>query len=267
MKIQFASDLHLEFISASESSYTGIAAAPDADVLVLAGDIHNGTAGIEVFKVWPMPIVYVSGNHDVWGCADLDERMAEMRQACTGTSIHFLEKDAIVIDGVRFLGTTLWTDYLLFGFDVRPYIMDYCGRSMNDHSRINVAGNGITPLQLLTRHEASVAWLTAQLAQPFDGKTVVVTHHAPHLASVVSWHKSEYLVAAYASDLMHLMDVPTLWLHGHVHVSVDYCVRNTRIASNPRGYPRHPSNNELKNRIKFQNHDFDPQKTIELNEL
>ena len=266
MKIQFASDLHLEFISQSEKGYIGIEPAPDADVLVLAGDIHNGTSAVELFKDWPVPVIYVFGNHDAYRCIDLDDALEEMRRACEGTSILFLEKDAVVIEGVRFLGTTLWTDYLLFGNSERKTVMDYCRQSIYDHTMICVAGLGITPVQLLTRHEQSRMWLAEQMEVPFEGKTVVVTHHAPHPASLPNWHKSAFVKAAYASDLTELMDIPTLWLHGHVHLSVDYSVRNTRIATNPRGYPRHFHNADGSGGTRFQNEDFDRLKIIDLND-
>lgn len=263
MKIQFASDLHLEFITQSKNGYIGIDPAPDADVLVLAGDVDNGVAAIDFFKSWPVPVIYVYGNHDFYGCVDINERLAEMRDACMGTQINFLEKDAVIINGVRFLGTTLWTDYLLFGRDLRKTVMNYCGQTINDHCQIRVKGIGVTPAQLLTMHEKSVAWLADQLASPFRGKTVVVTHHAPHLMSLPDWDKSAYVKAAYASDMTELMDLSALWLHGHVHVSRDYWVGNTRIAANPRGYPRRKQDATTGD-MYFQNCEFNSQTIIDL---
>jgi Icc-related predicted phosphoesterase len=89
-------------------------------------------------------------------------------------------------------------------------------------------------------HKNSVRWLTEQLATPFDGETVVVTHHAPSPKSLVAGKPYLDLDWYYASDAEHLMhgdNAPVLWIHGHIHRNQDYVVGNTRVVCNPRGYP------------------------------
>ncbi len=112
MKIQLTSHLHLEF---SAKQYPGqhlITAHPEANVLVLAGDISTGTKAIDYFRGWPVPVVYVSGNHENYG-GDIDKVEERLRAQCAGTAIHYLERDRVDLAGIRFLGCALWTDYEL----------------------------------------------------------------------------------------------------------------------------------------------------------
>lgn len=88
MKIQIASDLHLEQLPAAlkERLPTLIAPAPDADLLVLAGDIHNDVAAIDLFKGWPVPVLYIPGNHEFYG-SGWPGAITHMRRACEGTAV------------------------------------------------------------------------------------------------------------------------------------------------------------------------------------
>ena len=87
-------------------------------------------------------------------------------------------------------------------------------------------------------HKRSRNFLEDELARPFDGATVVVTHHAPHPRSMHSRYGSDLLSAAYVSDLTTVIEAgqPNLWVHGHVHESFDYRVGATRVVCNPHGY-------------------------------
>ena len=252
MKIQLASDLHLEFINFKPGlSYTAsssrdflpkriIAPVPGADVLVLAGDIADGAYACTLFADWPsekrVPIILIAGNHEFYG-HPIDPIYAKLRQWAALNNVHFLENDSVVIEeGVRFLGTTLWTDYRLDLNRTQSQLMEFCGRRLNDHLRIRSGRHDFTPRDALARHEVARAWLTTELAKPFDGKTVVVSHHAPHPLSIHPRYIGDQLSAAFVSDLSDLMPGVDLWLHGHVHDSFDYQVGLCRVVTNPAGY-------------------------------
>ena len=116
MLIQYASDLHLEFLERRHPGVRLIEPAPGAEVLILAGDIHHADRAVEVFGNWPCPVIYVAGNHESYGTEILKVH-AQIRERVlartSGSAFHFLENEAVVIGRVRFLGTTLWTDYQL----------------------------------------------------------------------------------------------------------------------------------------------------------
>lgn len=110
MKIQLASDLHLELLENRFPNARIIEPAPGADLLVLAGDIHGAAKAVDAFRDWPVPVLYVAGNHEFYQHSWEQTRL-DIRAACAGTNIHFLDNDGFVFGGVRFLGCTLWTDF------------------------------------------------------------------------------------------------------------------------------------------------------------
>ncbi|MFO6419250.1 metallophosphoesterase [Hylemonella sp. W303a] len=241
MKIQLASDLHLEIlvkVSGGNDSLlhlqTIIQPVPNADVLVLAGDIHRGIQAVNVFRDWPVPVIYVAGNHEFYA-QKWEETRLKLRQACKEAGIHFLDDDELVLGGVRFLGSTLWTDFRQRGL-TQEQSMREGGQHMTDYYRIETDTGLLTPQQTLDAHLSSRSWLEVELAKPFEGKTVVITHHAPHPLSVHRRFVGDALNGCFVSDLTPLLFQADLWLHGHCHDNFDYQVGSCRVVSNPTGY-------------------------------
>jgi predicted phosphodiesterase len=236
MKILAVNDLHLE-ISLWMPTPSTVAAA---DLIVLAGDIGRRTEGL----VWARMaftgkrVVYVAGNHEFYG-AEYHETRRELRQVARELEIDLLENDEVVIDGVRILGCTLWTDFRLFGNEACA--MNHARRRMNDFLRIRFEGSpsvSLRPEDTVALHRQSRAWLEGRLAEPFTGKTVVVTHHAPSLGSIAGQWKDDLLTAAFASHMDPLVARVDLWLHGHTHAFADHRIGGCRVVCNPRGYAR-----------------------------
>jgi Icc-related predicted phosphoesterase len=279
MKIQLASDLHLDQINFKRGlSYTAssskeflpkriIGPVPGADVLVLAGDIADGAYACTLFADWPSekhaPIILVAGNHEFYG-HPIDPTYDKLREGAALNNIHFLENDSVVIDGVRFLGTTLWTDYRLRSNRTQSQLMEYCGTRLNDHFRIRTDGHTFTPQDALERHEIARSWLEKELAKPFDGKTVVVSHHAPHPLSVHPRYIGDQLNAAFVSDLSEMLFNVDLWLHGHVHDSFDYAVGRCRVVANPAGYVLNRRYAIDQSDYEFENRAFDRNLLVEI---
>jgi hypothetical protein len=189
------------------------------------------------------PVVYVAGNHEFYGQAH-PGLIADLRRAAAGSSVHVLEDDEVIVDGVRFLGCTLWSDFDFDGPEHREVSMRISQRAVNDYSQIMFNGGGRTLSAADTReaHLQSRQWLEERLARPFDGATVVVTHHAPLIRTRPSAALWRALAGAFVSDLTDLMgaDRMALWIFGHTHRWADVDVRGTRVVSNPRGYPHEP---------------------------
>ncbi|SDR51285.1 Calcineurin-like phosphoesterase [Paraburkholderia fungorum] len=261
MRIQIASDLHLEMLQRSFPDYNPVGPS-DADVLVLAGDIANGGDAVDLFAHWPVPVIYVHGNHEAYGMEyGTLARMLGARAA--GTAVRYLERDTLVIDDVRFLGCCLWTDYALLGDRERS--MKMAGRHMYDHTVIRKGCDGwFLPAHALAEHEASIHWLQKQLATPFDGKTIVVTHHGVAPSSVHPRYGNDPVNAAFVSDLRPLLESADLWIHGHVHDSFDYRVGRARVIANPRGYARNRMMAGAPGDLKWENPTFDPALVIDV---
>lgn len=261
MKIQIASDLHLKPLESRFPDYRIIEPA-GADVLVLAGDIHRTARAIELFADWPVPVVYVHGNHELYH-EQYSAVVEQMRAACAGSSVHFLEQDEYVLNGVRFLGCCLWTDYLLDPVNQRAAMSD-AEQKLRDHSVIRTEHGIFRADDALRIHQQSRTWLDKKLGERFDGSTVVVTHHAPHPKSVHPRYAGMLLNAAFVSDLTPLLGKSDLWIHGHVHDSFDYKVLGTRVIANPRGYALNRSTAEMPEQLMWENEAFDARLVVEV---
>lgn len=239
MKLRIFSDIHLEFAPFSPPTVS-------ADVVVLAGDIGEGLAGVEwARKQFPNDeIIYVAGNHEFYGNR-LPNLIADLSMRAQALGVHFLENRSIVLGDARFLGATLWTDYAIYARNEEEAgrYMAFARRKMNDYRRIRFGErrrkrrDRILPGHLLEMHRESRAWLASELAKPFTGRTVVVTHHAPLSNSVPPHYSGDDLTPCYASHMPELLRSPVdLWVHGHMHESIDYMIDGTRLIANPRGY-------------------------------
>ncbi len=247
MKLHLLSDLHTEFCEFSPPS-------ANADVVILAGDIGVGLDGIEwAARQFPkVPVIYVPGNHEYYGhdIALIDDLVKK-----SAANIHVLNNDKVVLDGVRFIGSTLWTDFKLHGEGEAWFARQRAKRSVEDFAAIRNSDRAFTPEASVDLHEESRAWIEAELKVKFDGPTAVVTHHLPAAMSVANQYANDPLNPAFASRLEKIIEKfrPELWIHGHTHVPCDYELFGTRVVCNPRGYPRETRGSK-----------FDPGLTIEL---
>ena len=116
--------------------------------------------------------------------------------------------------------------------------MKAAGLSINDHFKIRMGRKAFTPADALALHAQSRAWLEAELAKPWAGKTVVATHHGCNPQSIHHRFIGDPINAAFISDLSDLTPFVDLWLHGHVHNSFDYQLGRCRVVANPAGYIR-----------------------------
>ncbi|MCX7890872.1 MAG: metallophosphoesterase [Burkholderiales bacterium] len=230
MRIRVLSDLHLE-----DAPWEAPPAG--ADVVVLAGDVANGAAGVEWAKrSFTQPVVFVAGNHEPFG-ADFHETLAALHAAAAGSNVVVLDRGEAVIGGVRFLGATLWSDFALDGPAARERALAELPRVAPDFRIVRFRGRLFTTDDWIALHRADLAWLEARLAERCDGPTVVVTHFLPHPASIAPRFAGHRFNPGFATDLSRLMGRAALWIHGHTHAALDYVAGGTRVVCNARGYP------------------------------
>ena len=285
MKLLVVSDLHLEFGNTYSPPASGY------DVAIIAGDIAVPAARAVHWarraSTFPCAkaVIFVAGNHEFYGSA-MQPALAAMQDAAKGSQVHALDCAEVIVDGVRFLGATLWTDFALpidspsGAYSHVPLALSKAKKSLSDFQTIRTKGTAqpivdddegstpttptapvtqvtqvtpVTPVTLdfgtergarllapedtLALHLAHRDWLACRLAEPFDGKTVVVTHHAPHRNSLAAQYADDWLSPAFVSELpAEFFEIPELWIHGHTHASFDYWVGKCRVVCNPRGY-------------------------------
>lgn len=237
MRLRILSDLHLEhFAEGRDLPWV------DADAVVLAGDIHTGCRGLAwaAERFAGMPILYVPGNHEYYG-GSMPALRVELAGEAERLGIHLLDNRTLTLGGVRFHGLTLWTDFALYAgmpeLDV-PHCEQVARRVMLDFRCIEQPlGEVFTPAESRRLHAQSLAWLETELARPWEGPRVVISHHAPLGDCIPPVYRGDPLSPAFASGLVSLMGRMDLWLHGHVHEPVDLRVKGTRVVANPGGYP------------------------------
>ncbi len=250
MKIQLLSDLHLEAHPHFEP-----VPAPDADLLVLAGDIGSyqsgsrlaepdfGLARFAPKRGWPTPVVFLPGNHE-YDNGDFDAIDERLRETCDALGLRWLERETLVVGGVRLVGTTLWTD-----FDALVTPDDSPAERLRKRGKAMRAANYYLEKTATTRHGQPIlaeqvrerallcqAWLRDALAAPFDGPTVAVTHFAPTLASADPRYGLTPGTAGFCNSLDELLPLARVWLHGHLHHASDYVQDGCRVVANPLGY-------------------------------
>lgn len=264
MKLQLLSDLHLELQPDFVPQH-----APGAEWLVLAGDIGSYRSGslltepdFGLARFSPLragcpwrEVFFLPGNQEYMGL-DFDDTHARLREACERLGIVWLDRQVLQRGRLRFVGTTLWTDFDAFAppghaaadeperLQRRQAAYDAVnGFLRNGYSSLR---NGEPVLAAGMRADglACQAWLRSALAQPFDGHTVVVTHFAPSLRSADPRFGLTSSTAGFCNALDDLLPLADVWLHGHLHCHHDYHVRgeqdgrayDCRVVANPLGY-------------------------------
>ena len=240
MRIQLLSDLHLE------SEDFEPVPAPDADVLVLAGDIDSRWDGLSRFAGWPHPVLFVAGNHEFDG-RELDDAWPALRQRCAELGFTLLECEEAILCGadgrrIRFLGTVRWSDFDLFGAAGRERAL----RAGGYFQRIMRATRGGLPFDAAAVRTEALAcrlWLQTRLNEAVEDRwdaTVVITHFAPSLRSADPRFGDQPGTASFCNADDDLLPLADLWLHGHLHCRHDYAVERPgraagRVVSQARG--------------------------------
>ena len=260
MRIQLFSDLHLE-----RDPHFRPWIADDTDVVVLAGDIGSYQAGsrlngddfgLERFS--PLlrnspcaNVLFVPGNHE-FDALEFDDTYARLRATCERLGITWLERETVTIGQVRFVGTTLWSD-----FEALVGIEDDEAKQMQQRQKAYRAANYYLKKNTTKKSGEPVlaeglramaldcqAWLRAALAVPFDGATVAVTHFAPSVRSADPRYGLTSSTSGFCNALDALFPLVDVWMHGHLHCANDYRVEGVdnnrkwscRVVANPLGY-------------------------------
>jgi predicted phosphodiesterase len=259
MKFQLMSDLHVNH--PGSAGFPPL--APGIDAVVVAGDTCEGLVraiGI-LRRAYPLPIkiIMVAGNHEMWsGKLSYEEHFEAGHAAADQHRVSLLENSVEFLGNTRVLGCTLWTDYEICGKDLRAAAMRSAGECMLDHRRIKWSREPwmrFRPAEARILHLRSRDFLERELEKPHPGPTIVVCHHAMTLDAVPPRHKLGILSAAYASEMLPMIDrlQPDLVVTGHTHHSIDFMRGMTRMISNPAGYAG-------------ENRSFDPTLVIEVND-
>ena len=265
MKLHLLSDLHLGVRPLAPAPVRG-------DVLILAGDISDGDKQLAFdfaanYVSAGLPVLYVPGNHE-YDYHGIARELRDLSLACRRHGITLLHNRVVTLGGVRFAGGTLWTDFALNGTNAGLLPLTLTLQHLNrvtDYQRIWHGDQLLTPERTQRYHAKTLAFLERVFAQPFDGPTVMITHHGVHPRSVHPRFERSPSNPAFVSDLTRCIErwQPTLIVHGHVHDKFDYWLGDTRVVTNPRGYYRKAASNA--GVVEVPEHDaFDPDFVLEI---
>jgi calcineurin-like phosphoesterase family protein len=220
-------------------------------VLILAGDIGIAKRPttykyfLEDMSERFREVIMILGNHEHYG-GNFPTTYTKIYEACLDfENVSILEKEAIWLDGVAFIGATLWTD--MGNHDAQ--CIEQSKLWMNDYKTVRTGPSSEPWKRKLHPHDTVADHMNAKhyifeeiKKQKAEGrKVVVIGHHLPSYLSVAEEFKGDPVNGAYASELFEdIMDLgddqPEFFIHGHTHSSFDYMIGNTRIVCNPRGY-------------------------------
>ena len=238
MKLLILSDLHLEI----EASFTPIKNNA-GDVLILAGDITTFDYPDPLEKVlakWRKPVLYIPGNHEYYVRSPMQEEETRfwVWLKANHPQVIFMQNESLTIKGVHFFAGTMWTDFR----GANPVSMLAAREYMNDYRWIWTAPETpLIPEDTVRLHQEFKERLLAWFALPLEGPRVVITHHSPVPHPPTRRLPADVSDDAYLSlDMMEIIHQhqPALWVYGHTHLANDTMVGNTRVVSNPRGYPQ-----------------------------
>lgn len=253
MKISLVSDLHLD------CAYQELSGG---DILILAGDIcevrdfqkdFHSTRLIDAkagaYKFYDFfykecskyeQVLYIMGNHEHY--SSRYDKTFETLAGILPSNVSIMENDFKIINGVLFIGTTLWTDFNksdpITMFDAKQYMSDY--RRISYFYKERNFYHKLFPEKVLAIHHSSKKFIKDTLSKYSEMPVVIITHHAPASLSISEEYKNQFtLNGCYFSDLSDIMldhDNIRYWVHGHTHNPADYTIGNCRVLSNPRGY-------------------------------
>ena len=260
MRLWIWSDLHLEMQDVPLPPQ-----APDGvDAIVCAGDLCRAAdlerRAFDIVQRYNLPLIFVPGNHEYytgWPLRSKPTGHRAMKEAAEASKtwrqpLILLDDGVAEIDGVLFIGGTLWTDFRM-GLEKEADLrwrMTAASNQLADFTQIRLgSGERMSPQVMLGLNILTVGFIERELSIPFDGKKVVITHHLPHPDCTPEFYRGDRRSDAnhlFANseipfgDILRSDAAPALWVCGHTHHPVDVRVGRTRIICNPRGYLAFP---------------------------
>lgn len=240
-KILILDDLHFEYEDGDEKLFPKI--EDEYDIAILAGDISTRDRGVQwAMDYFQCPVVYVPGNHEFWSTNIINHRK-KLQEITENSHIHVLDNREVIIHGIRFLGSTLWTDFSAWHDPHAASIAAGRGKHFyengsKDFRKITSVGyRKLLPYEMIKMAQENKNWLLQKFLEPFDGPTIVVSHHPPSLKSLKQGKANDILDATDANDWddVVIKSNAVAWIHGHTHHSNHYKIGNTEIISNPMG--------------------------------
>lgn len=248
MKIAYISDLYNDFLRDIGLPIPDIELDEAADVLVLAGNIdvqeHGAIYAVKQSQRLGIPVLYVLGNHEFYEAQEEPVR-DRIKTITRGTDVHVLDAESIIIDGVMFIGATLWSDFMLCGEDKHKRVVSFAS-GINDYRDIWLPDDtspfflrALTVDDTLQWHKFERQFIENSLADHRDCTKVVITHHVPSEECLPEHQRSNSISASYTSRLDGLIEnhQPSAWIYGHIDGESRFTIGDTIVCRNVVEHP------------------------------
>ena len=246
MKLQYASDLHLEFPENKEflkrnPLQTG------GDVLLLAGDIvpfvvmDKHSDFFDYISDTFETTYWIPGNHEYY-YSDISEKSGSLKETIR-SNVFLVNNTSGILDNVKIIFSTLWSE-------IGKLNQGIIQQRISDFQVIKYKNKRFLPDHFNELHRESLKFLKSEIEMTFPGKIVVVTHHVPVLLNYPKQYKSDVLNEAFAVDLYDLINDSNIdfWIYGHHHVNVEeFSIGQTKMLTNQLGYLRYDENKYFTN--------------------
>jgi len=253
MKLQYASDLHLEFPENKEFLKRN-PLFPSGDVLILAGDIVPFAImdkHADFFKyisdsfntTWWIP-----GNHEYY-YSDISSRSGTLNEKLKN-NIFLVNNVSVNLENVKLIFSTLWTN-------ISPGNQFEIRQRLSDFHTIKYNRKGLTPDHYNMLHEYCRSFINEQISNDIAEKKVIVTHHVPTFMNYPGKYKGDSLNEAFAVEMHDEISRSdaSFWIFGHHHCNQpDFQIGTTLLSTNQLGYVKYNENT-----------DFDTKKVITIN--
>lgn len=243
--LRIVSDIHLEqFYGQYEEALVRKFVPEDerdsSSVLLLAGDISSKPDQLiyflQILEGRFKHIFFVQGNHETYG-HDIDvwnsTMMTRILEETRNVTFNAGQVTYSEMSGWRLICTTLWADG-----GKTPDEQMMVQSSINDFRMIRKGTKYFGSWDMVSIHRRQKQKLEELLKKPFDGQTVVMTHHLPSYQLCHPRFNSA-INGGFASDCDSMLNsdyAPNLWVFGHTHDSIDTHLWKTRMVCNPGGY-------------------------------
>jgi predicted phosphohydrolase len=235
MKVQYASDLHLEFPE-NKKFLTIKPLQPEGDILILAGDVvpfANMAEHNDFFNYLSdhfQTTYWIPGNHEYYH-SDIAHKSGTLNEAIK-KNVFLVNNTSILYNDIKLIFSTLWSR-------ITAANQWYIERGMSDFHVIKYQGDYFSSIHFNQLHEECLNFLKKELLNQDSKKSIVATHHIPTLFNYPSWYKGNVLNEAFAVELFDLIDSsgPDYWIYGHSHNNTpDFTIRKTQLVTNQLGY-------------------------------
>ena len=235
VKIQYASDLHLEFAN-NKQFLKQRPLEPMGEVLVLAGDIVP-FAVMDKYKDFFSYVAdnfettyWVPGNHEYYRY-DMAEKSGVLNEKIR-SNLFLVNNTAVVHENTKLIFSTLWSK-------ISAGHQWQIERSMNDFHQIKNKGFRFSAEAYNQLHEESLAFIQNELKSVKDESVAVLTHHCPTFLNYPEQYKGDLLNEAFAVELFDMIETSNIdyWVYGHHHSNIpEFSIGNTKLITNQLGY-------------------------------